>query len=154
MRFLIHIALRRTRSMGAVLLLAGLAACGSPTGPALGTVQEYRAMWLSHHLTKYAFDFETTGYFNAFSGHLIHLVVLNDTVRSAVFVATGDSVPAPPATFATIDGLFNYAIAGVGDGSLTNIEADASLSYPRRLDFRGPPDASGSLLASNLQVLP
>jgi len=28
------------------------------------------------------------------------------------------------------------------------------LAYPRRMDLAGPPDASGSILASSLELLP
>jgi hypothetical protein len=136
-------------------LLIGLTACaGNPTGPSVADLQSAQAEWSSHHLTRYAYRYETTGFLLAFSGQAIRLVVLTDTVRSAQFVVTNDSVPVQPATLPTIDALFNLAIAARQNGTLTSVQFDSTYSYPARIVVSGPPDASGSIAASNLELLP
>jgi hypothetical protein len=52
-----------------------------------------------------------------------------------------------------VDGLFNLALGAADGGDLTAIQFDSALRFPRRIDIAGPPDASGSLFASNLQPL-
>lgn len=136
--------------------LALVVACslsGAPTAPSLQDVLQERTLWSAHHLTKYAFVYEVTGFFINISGHPIRLVVLADTVRSATDMTTGDSVPGS-ATFPTLDGLFDRAIAALSSGALTAITYDSTFSFPNRMDFAGPPDASGSILASGLELLP
>ncbi|MEP6573190.1 MAG: DUF6174 domain-containing protein [Gemmatimonadota bacterium] len=122
--------------------------------PSVPTIQHFQALWAAHHFTKYTYDSETTGFFNNLSGQAFRIVVLGDTVRSAQSIATGDSVPLAVTKFTTIDGLFAAAITALNAGTLTNGAFDPSLSFPTRLDISGPPDASGSIFASNLQVLP
>lgn len=84
----------------------------------------------------------------------MRLVVLSDTVRSAQFVATYDSVPVEPATLPTIDALFAVAIAARENGRLTAVDFDSTYGYPSRIVIAGPPDASGTVIASNLELLP
>jgi hypothetical protein len=146
--------MRHVLLIATVVPLFTLTGCGGPTAPSFVELQQDSARWASHHLTKYAYDFETTGFFNNLTGQVIHLVVLDDTVRSAVFVATGDTVPVPAAGFSTVNGLFDRAFAALNAGTLAGIQIDSMLSYPRRIDITGPPDAGGSIVASNLQPLP
>ena len=136
-------------------VLGCVAACaGGPTAPYLADIQQAEAAWSAHHLTRYAYRYEVTGFLNAFAGQPIRLVVLGDTVRSAQFVGTGDSVPADPATFPTIDALFSLAIAARQGGTLSAVTFDSTLSYPARLELSGPPDASGAIEASSVEFLP
>ena len=136
------------------LLVLGAAGCSSSTDPQLDQVTRQRQLWTAHHLTRYSYEYEQTGFFNNISGRVIRLVVLADTVRSAVFVATGETVPGPAAQFPIVDSLFAQASRAAQSHSLTAIEFDAQLDYPTRIDLAGPPDASGSILASHLQPLP
>ncbi|HWZ28558.1 MAG TPA: DUF6174 domain-containing protein [Gemmatimonadales bacterium] len=134
--------------------LTSAASCQNASGPSLIELQQAQATWASHHLSKYAYRYQTTGFFNALDGQTIRLVVLADTVRTAQFVATNDSVPASPAIFPTIDRLFAVAIAAREDGSLVAAEFDPVFGYPTRLQISGPPDASGAILSSDLELLP
>lgn len=132
-----------------------LAACqSSPTVPSVADLETAQAEWQSHNLTRYAYQYETTGYFIAWSGQAMRLVVLGDTVRSAQFVATYDSVPAVPSSLPTIATLFTMAIAARQDGQLIAVQFDSTYGYPTRLQLAGPPDASGTIFASNLELLP
>ena len=140
-----------TALLGSVLLLP---ACGGPTAPSVMEIEQAQARWATHRLTRYVYDFETTGFFTTLEGKTIHLVVIADTVRSAVFVETNDPVPVPPTSLATVDTLFARAIAAQEAGALTSAEFDPQLGYPTRLQISGPPDASGAILASNLQPVP
>jgi hypothetical protein len=141
------------------LLLIGLAAApvgcrDAPTAPSLADLQRARAEWTAHHLTRYAYRYMTTGFFNAWDGREIRLVVLADTVRSAQYVSTNDSVLGGPATLPTIDALFTRAIAALDDGTLVAVEFDPTFGYPTRLQLSGPPDASGVIVASDIELLP
>ncbi len=146
--------MRCLRHIASAASLALLASCADAMAPTGSQIEQFRASWASHQLTRYAYDLEITGFNISWAGQLVHLVVLNDTVRSATYVATGDSVPVPPATFSTIDGLFAQAIAARSAGTLAGIQFDSTFSYPREIDLTGPPDASGSVTASNLALLP
>jgi uncharacterized protein DUF6174 len=140
-----------TALLGPALLLP---ACGGPTTPSVAEIEQARARWATHRLTRYVYDFETTGFFTTLEGKTIHLAVIADTVRSAVFAGTNDPVPVPAASLATVDTLFARAIAAREAGALTSVEFDPQLDYPTRLQISGPPDASGAILASNLQPVP
>jgi len=136
-------------------LVAGLAGCqGGPTAPTLADLQRVQAAWAAHHLTRYAYRYQTTGFFNALDGRAMRLVVLGDTVRSAQFVAANDSVPVVPATLPTIDALFAEAIAARAGGTLVTALFDPVFDYPTRLEFSGPPDAGGVVVASAIELLP
>lgn len=135
--------------------LVAVASCqGNLTGPSLVDLQQAYAKWSAHHLSRYAYRFETTGFFNALDGQTMRLVVLADTVRSAQFVATNDSVPILPSRLPTIDQLFAQAFAAHESGILTAAEFDPTFSYPTRLQIAGPPDASGAILSSDIELLP
>jgi hypothetical protein len=145
---------RASSGIRVTLALLLLAACEqAPTAVSLPDVLQERAAWRAHHLTRYAFVYEVTGFFINISGHPIRLVVRADTVRSATDMTTGDSVPGA-AGFPTLDGLYDRAIAALSSRTLTAITYDATFSFPTRMDFAGPPDASGSILASGLELLP
>jgi Family of unknown function (DUF6174) len=146
------VRLRLSTALLAPALL--LPACGGPTAPSVVEIEQAQARWATHRLTRYVYDFETSGFFNTLDGKTIHLVIIADTVRSAVFAATGDPVPVPAATLATVDTLFARALAARDAGALMSAEFDPQLGYPTRLQISGPPDASGAILASNLQLAP
>lgn len=50
--------------------------------------------------------------------------------------------------------LYDPALAALAGGTLTSITFDTVFNYPTRMDLAGPPDASGSILASHLELLP
>ncbi len=120
----------------------------------LPDLQQAQAAWASHNLTRYVYQYETQGFFNAFDGHAIRLVVIGDTVRSAQYVATNDTIPMAATLFPTIDDLFAEAIAAQKAGTLASITFDATLSFPSRMKISGNPDASGVITASNLGLVP
>ena len=135
------------------LLAASTAACeaAGPTSPTLAELFTERAAWAAQNLTSYSYDYESTGFFICCTqGQEITLVVRNDTVVSAVFVATGQPVPGSPSGFPTIDALFGAAERALRNGVLSGITFDPRLHYPLRIDFAGPPDASGSVFAARL----
>jgi hypothetical protein len=109
---------------------------------------------VAHSLTRYAYRYETIGFFSALDGQAIRLVVLADTVRSAQFVATNDSVPGAAASLPTINALFAMAITARENGRLVDAQFESTLGYPTRLEFSGPPDASGIIVASDIEPLP
>ena len=132
--------------------LVGLAGCrNGPTAPSLIDIERAEAQWTAHNLTRYAYQYETTCC-TALSGQAIRLVVIADTVRSAQFVATNDSLPVD--FLPTIDALFTLAIALRGEGRLAAAQFDPTFGFPTRLEISGPPDASGAILASNIELLP
>jgi len=140
--------------IGVPALMSGVLACASPAGPSLADLQQAQAQWASHHLTRYAYRYETDGFLIAYQGQTLRLVVINDTVRSAQFVATNDSVPVDPGTLPTIDGLFANAATALQEGRLTDAQFDPSFGFPSRLAIAGPPDASGVITASDIELLP
>jgi len=144
----------RSRRFVLIALLGSLAGCENPAGPWSTELQREQAVWTGHHLDRYAYQYETMGFFNAFDGHAIRLVVLNDTVRSAQYAGTADSVPVVPATLPTIDALFRLAMNAGDEGRLVTVQFDAVFGYPTRLELSGPPDASGVILASHIELLP
>ena len=145
---------RTMRATLAGLATAALVSCDSGSSvPSVADLQQHQAAWASHHLTRYAYRYMTSGYFISWDGQLMRLVVLGDTVRSAQFVATNDSVPGATG-LPTIDQLFERAITARENGALLAAEFDTTLGFPTRLVFDGPPDASGTITASSIEFLP
>ena len=144
----------RVAAVIATLSLAPLLACGdAPTAIRRQDLEAERAAWTTHHLTRYAYVYETTGFLINTSGRPIRLVVVNDSVASAQDMTTDSLLPAASA-FPTLDALFDQAEAALAAGALRAITFDPTFGYPSRMDLAGPPDASGSILASNLELLP
>jgi hypothetical protein len=143
--------------VSSALLVAGLAlvvGCEpAPTAPSAQSIQRERSLWSAHHLSRYAYVYETTGFLINWSGRRIRLVVLNDTVVSAQDLTT-DSLLTMPSAFPTLDGLFDRALVALTTGTLSAITFDPTFDFPSRMDLAGPPDASGSILASSLELLP
>ena len=144
----------RRPSIPALLACGILAGCGASTGPSLDDLRQFQARWDAHHLTRYAYQLTEQGFFNAFAGHPIRLVIIDGVVSSAQFAGTADFVPADPASFPTVDQLFAQAIAAERAGTLSAADFDMTTGLPTRLVFAGPPDASGALLADSLELLP
>ncbi len=136
------------------LVVVSIAACRAPVGPQLGDISEHRAIWTSQALKNYSYEYEQTGFFNNLSGHVLRFEVRGDTVRSALFAATGDAVPGSPTAFPTIDALFTEAERALESQTLTAIAFDPHLGYPLRMDIAGPPDAAGSVFAAQLRSIP
>jgi hypothetical protein len=138
-----------------VLLFPFLAllACFDSQGTSLSEIRAQQARWRSHLIRDYQYLYKQTGFNSQLTGRTIKVVVLGDTVRMANDTLTGDSIPTVWGVPPTVDGLFDMALAGFSNGSLTAISFDPALGYPLRLDLAGPPDASGSIFASNLQPL-
>ena len=137
------------------LLAITVLACREPTAPSRDDVIAHHASWSTHGLTKYSYVYEETGYFICCTeGQQIRLVVINDVVTSAVLVATGQPVPGSPSVFPIIDALFERAVRAAEATALSAIAYDPVFDYPTRMDLAGPPDASGSVFASDLQLLP
>ncbi len=142
-----------------VALLAGpLVACHAPTSPSPfvianptpGHILARRAVWAAHGLTDYAYTYEFHA-LNALADQTIRLGVHQDTVRSAVLVATGRAL-APPPYFPTINKLFDLALADATAGSLRVIAFDPALGYPVHMQITANPDALQSVEASALQA--
>ena len=148
MRLLLH------RLAGLLPLALSLAACGDATGPTLDDVLAHRAAWLAQGLKDYSYNYEVTGFFIKWEGQQIRVEVRNNTVVSAVLAATGQPASESPNEFPTIDELFDQAAQAARDHTLRAVAFDPQLAYPRRLDVAGPPDASGSVFAVQLQPAP
>ena len=136
----------------AVALSTG--ACSNPTETSSIDISAHRARWSAHRLTKYAYDYKVTAFLIGFARHEIHLVVLDGVVRSATDLATGQAAPGEPASWPTIDKLFDEAMQAATDGALRGAKFDPTLDFPTELDLAGPPDASGSVFASRVLMLP
>ncbi len=146
--------MRLLSAVSAALPLLLCAACNdAPAAVRPGDILQERAIWAAHHLSRYTYVYEITGFFTNVSGRPIRLVVLNDSVVGAQDLATDSILPVTGA-FPTVDGLFAQAIAAQVAGSLTAIAFDSTLGFPVRMDLAGPPDAAGSVLASNVEPVP
>lgn len=146
--------MRFLSAASAAFSLLVLCACDNqPAALHTNDIAAARAVWNSHHLTRYVYVYEVTGFLISYVGRPIRLVVLNGSVSTAQDVAT-DSILPDPGRFPTLDALFDQAQAALAGGSLLTITFDSTFGFPSRMDLAGPPDASGSVLASSLQVLP
>jgi len=128
-----------------------LAACGDATAPTVDEVLAHRASWSAQHLSDYTYIYESTGFLINTAGKEIRIDVRDGVVVSAVFAASGEPVPGSPTQFPTIDRLFDQAFQAAQSHALESITFDQALGYPRRIDLAGPPDASGTLLATQLE---
>ena len=138
--------------LAALALLAGTS-CKAPTDDDGTHVALHRAQWEAHGITSYQFDYLVTGFFIAWEGRHVRIVVRGDTVNAATFVDTGE--PAGELTvWPTIDKLFDRAQQAAAAGTLRDVRFDPQLDYPSEIDLAGPPDASGSLIVTQLQPLP
>jgi uncharacterized protein DUF6174 len=146
------IALLRLRGSVARGSLAVLAlACSNPAAPtSVQSILAHRAVWVGQGLTNYSYTYQFHA-FNAFADQPLRLEVRQDTVRSVVVLATGQSIS--PAYFPTIDALFDRALGTAQNGSLTRIAFDAVRGYPTLLAYAAVPDALSSQQASALQPL-
>lgn len=124
--------------------------CSASTGPDHFDIFVQRGEWEAQHITSYQYDYVVTGYFIDYVGKPIRLTIRDDEVQSAVFVADSQPILAPASSFPTIDQLFDRAEAASAAGTLTGITFDPQLHFPTQMDISGPPDASGSVFASNL----
>ncbi len=137
------------------LLIATMWACTSvSTAVSPASIETQRAQWTSHALTRYSFDYRVTGFFIAYAGKPIRIVVINGNVSSAQDLTTNQTMSGPLTQWPTIDSLFARASAAASAGTLRAIRYDPTDGYPSEIDLNGPPDASGSIFASNLQPLP
>ena len=127
------------------------AACASPTAPTPLDIAAHHAMWQARGPATYSYEYEQTGFFNNLSNHVMRVQVRNDTVQSAVYVDTGDTIPSAAAFVPTIESLFAAANSARSAGTLSGITFDPVLGYPTRIDIAGPPDAGGSLFAALVQ---
>ena len=69
-------------------------------------------------------------------------------------MTTSQPAPGDPASWLTIDKLFDEATQAAASGTLRGARFDPTFDYPSELDLAGPPDASGSVFASGLLLLP
>jgi hypothetical protein len=147
---------RSRRTNASLLLAAAVAAgCSDSTGPQPSDdIQAHRARWAAHGLVGYSYDYRVTGFFISYAGHHIRLEVRDGVVRSATDVATGQAMPGDPARWPTIDALFDQAQHAADAHALHAVRFDPVLDYPTDIEVSGPPDASGSVFASDLQPLP
>ena len=122
------------------------------TGP--GDLTQLRAQWHTHNLTDYQYDYRLTGFFISYAGHPIRITVRHGAVQSAIYVETGKPLPEPLNAWPTVDALFDEVARAAQAGDLIGVRYDPRLGFPTEIDLAGPPDASGSVFASNLQPLP
>lgn len=131
---------------------AGLAvllpACSSPTAPtSVQGILAHEATWAGQGLTSYSYTYRVVG----FADLLFRLEVRQDTVRSAVVLATGESIP--PGDFPTISALFDQALGAARNGSLTDATFDGARGYPTLLTYATVPDKVSLQQATDLQPL-
>jgi len=144
---------RRPFPVLAALALLAAASCKAPTADDGTQLALHRTQWEAHGITSYQFDYLVTGFFIAWEGRHIRIVVRGDTVNAATFVDTGEPAGSLT-TWPTIDELFDQAQRAAAAGTLRDARFDAQLDYPSEIDLAGPPDASGSLIVTQLQPLP
>ena len=133
----------------AALTLLG-ASCQEVTGPSVNDVLAHRAKWAARGLTSYSFDYTLRAmiYSVGCPTAAWRLEVQQNTVTAATCLATGQAVTAPSVT---IDTLFDQALRARGTNGISAISYDAQLDFPTSIEFAGPPDASYSETATNLQ---
>jgi uncharacterized protein DUF6174 len=133
----------------AVLTLSG-ASCQEVAGPSVNDVLAHRAKWAARGLTSYSFDYTLRAmiYSVGCPAAAWRLQVQQNAVTVATCLATGQAVTPPSVT---IDTLFDEALRAMRGNSITAISYDARLGFPTSIEFAGPPDASYSETATNLQ---
>jgi hypothetical protein len=141
------------RTTSLLLGLIALLACLDSTGPTASQIRAEQARWRGYFIRDYQYLYQQIGFYSPITGKVILVIVIGDTVRGATDTLTGDSIPLAWGVVPTVDGLFSTALGGASDGSLTAVQFDSALGYPRQIEIAGPPDASGSLFAANLQPL-
>jgi len=139
---------RPFRLLCTLVVLGALVGCHDPTGSSPSSVAAHRAQWAALGITSYQYVYELTGFFINFAGKPVRVVVRNGAVESATEVATGQPMPQPLTQWPTVEKLFDGAVGA------THVTYDARYHYPAEIDLSGPPDASGSSLASDLVPLP
>lgn len=145
---------RRAYSFAVGVIVCVAAACSGSTGPDRFDLPIRRAQWEAQHITSYQYDYLVTGYFIVYEDRPVRVVVRDGVVQSAVYIADGEPVPGPTSEWPTIDQLFDRAARASAAGALTGIQYDQRYDFPSEIDISGPPDDSGSLLATNLQPAP
>ena len=144
--------LSHVRGVVAAGSLAALIGCSNPTEPtSVLNILEHRAEWTNQKLANYSYTYQYAA-FSVLAFQPLRVEVRQDTVRSVVVLATGDTVTAT--YFPTIDALFDRALAAAQNGSLTRIAFDPVRSYPTLLNYAALPDALSAQQASALQPLP
>jgi hypothetical protein len=149
-------SLRSSRTL-VLAVLSLVAGCSDSTEPRVSSadIVQHRAEWASHHLTRYAYDYILgNGFFINFAGHTMHIVVIGGVVSSVRDVTAGQDMPGDLSGWPTIDALFDEAMTAQSANALTAIHFDRTYAFPTEMDLAGPPDASGAVFASNLQLLP
>lgn len=141
------------RCIAVTLLSVVAAGCSASTGPDRSDVLVHRAGWAAQGITNYEYDYLVTGFLINYAGKPIRLTVRDGEVRSAVFIADSEPTLGPASSFPTIDQLFDRAEAASAGGTLTGIAFDPHLHFPTEMDISGPPDAGGSVFASNLHPI-
>ena len=136
-----------------VVLAALVGACADPTGSgtSIQNILLHRAVWSRQSIHDYSYTYEFAA-FNRFAYHPLQVEVRQDTVRSVVVLATGESID--PKYFPTIGALFERALSAAKNGSLKRADFDASRGYPTVLSYAALPDALSSEQASALQPPP
>jgi len=133
-----------------VMLLA--VACNDSTSPNGAELTIRRAQWDAQHIASYQYDFLVTGFFINYEGRPIRIVVRDGIVQSAVFIDDGQPASGRPSDWPTIDQLFARAASARTGGALSGIRYDSRYDFPTQIDISGPPDAGGSLFATNFEV--
>lgn len=144
--------MRSTLWIAASAVVCLAAYCRITTGPDhFDQLPIHRAAWEALHITNYQYDYLLTGFFINYAGKPIRIVVRDGAVQSAVFIANGELAPGPTSNWPTIDQLFVRAAQASAAGTLIGIRYDSRYDFPTQIDISGPPDASGSLFATNLE---
>jgi hypothetical protein len=141
--------LRHRPVLAAVFCL--VAGCSATTGVSQHELAVRRARWEARGIADYQYDYLVTGFFINYGGRPIRIEVRHGVVQAATFVATGEPVPGQVSEWPTIDQLFDHAAQAARDGRLRGVRFDPRFDFPAEIDLAGPPDASGSLYATNLQ---
>jgi hypothetical protein len=141
------------RCLAVVAISVVAAGCSASTGPDRFDVPIHRAEWEAQRITNYEYDYLVTGFFIDYAGKPIRITVRGGEVQSARFVADSQPPLVPASSFPTIDQLFDRAEAASAGGTLTGITFDPRFHFPTEMDISGPPDASGSVFASNLHSI-
>ncbi len=139
---------------GALLVLGATtlaAACREVPATDPSEVEAARASWLARGITSYRYDFSEMGFFVP-CGSPVRVYVHASQRDSVIDLKTGQPDPYPQICGPTITELFDRAVQAAQHGQLGGIRYGPG-GYPAEIDLPGPPDASGSLYASNLEPL-
>ncbi len=137
-----------------MIVAVGLWGCRSIAGTDVPDVEAARAAWVARGITSYRYDVSIMG---SLCIGPARVYVQANQQDSVINLRKGAPEPMGPQTWPgcapTVLELFDGAIRAAETHRLGGIRY-AREGYPAEIDYPGPPDASSTIYASNLQPMP